>query len=117
MGRMASTPVRFGSRPVRIAAQTAGTEQARSKWRDDTQPWRRWYKLARWRALRWDVLVRDLFTCRRCGLVLAETSQLVADHIRPHRGDEALFWDDANLQCLCKACHDRDKQAEERAGR
>ena len=44
----------------------------------------------------------------------ADSSQLVADHIRPHRGDEALFWDPANLQCLRKWCHDRAKQAAER---
>lgn len=30
----------------------------------------------------------------------------VTDHIVPHRGDEALFWDTANWQPLCKACHD-----------
>jgi hypothetical protein len=26
-----------------------------------------------------------------------------------------LFWDEQNLQCLCKPCHDRLKQKEERA--
>ena len=57
------------------------------------------------------VLVRDLFTCQwpGCGRIEANTSQLVADHRRPHRGDERLFWDDRNLQCLCKPCHDGPK--------
>lgn len=30
----------------------------------------------------------------------------VVDHIVPHRGDKALFWDSANWQPLCKRCHD-----------
>jgi 5-methylcytosine-specific restriction endonuclease McrA len=47
----------------------------------------------------------------------SETSRLVADHIRPHRGEEAAFWDLGNLQCLCKACHDGEKQRIERAAR
>lgn len=42
---------------------------------------------------------------------------LVCDHVKPHRGDERLFWDEANLQTLCKPCHDRDKQREEQASR
>ncbi len=73
---------------------------------------RDWYKTARWQRLRWSILVRDLFTCQwpGCGRVEADTSQLVADHIKPHRGDEVMFWSEANLQCLCKACHDRHKQ-------
>lgn len=79
----------------------------------DALPWRRWYKTARWQRLRWSVLVRDLFTCRRCGLVEADTSKLVADHRTPHRGNEMLFWDQGNIQCLCKTCHDTVKQAEE----
>ncbi len=31
----------------------------------------------------------------------------VVDHIVPHRGDRALFWDENNWQALCKSCHDR----------
>ncbi|MGK7663365.1 HNH endonuclease signature motif containing protein [Marinovum sp. E06] len=58
------------------------------------------------------------FTCERpgCGRIEADTSKLVADHIDPHRGDPAKFWDRDNLQCLCKACHDSDKQKQERRG-
>lgn len=42
------------------------------------------------------------------------TAASVVDHIKPHRGDQALFWDRANWQPLCKPHHDRDKQREER---
>lgn len=38
----------------------------------------------------------------------------VVDHKTPHRGDEALFWEPANLQAVSKAYHDRDKQSIER---
>jgi 5-methylcytosine-specific restriction protein A len=27
------------------------------------------------------------------------------DHIKPHKGDMALFWDSSNWQSLCKPCH------------
>lgn len=91
-----------------------GDETARHRHRDATQPWRAWYKTSRWQKLRWSILVRDLFACQMCKRVEANTSQLVADHKTPHRGDEALFWDASNLQCLCKDCHDRLKQSEER---
>jgi 5-methylcytosine-specific restriction enzyme A len=88
-----------------------------SRDRDQQVPGRAWYKTARWQRLRWSVIKRDLFTCAMCGRVEGNTRLLVADHKRPHRGDEALFWDDGNLQCLCKPCHDSEKQRQERAGR
>ena len=113
MGRLKSLKPRIGMLAPRIG-YAAGNERERSLHRDATQPWRAWYKTARWQKLRWAVLVRDLFTCRRCKRVEPDTSQLVADHDTPHRGDEALFWDPENLQCLCKPCHDGDKQREER---
>lgn len=82
--------------------------------RDRIDTWRRWYKTPEWKALRWDVLVQEHFTCRRCGLV-GESPEMVVDHIQPHRGDRELFFDRQNLQCLCAACHNSDKQREERA--
>jgi len=39
---------------------------------------------------------------------------LVVDHIKPHKGDPGLFWDQDNWQALCKRCHDSDKQRIER---
>lgn len=81
--------------------------------RKAANPLRALYGTARWQRLRWQVLARDLFTCRRCGKVETDTSQLVADHVQPHRGSLDLFWDAGNLQCLCKPCHDRAKQRDE----
>lgn len=85
--------------------------------RDRLLEWRGWYKTARWQRLRWSVLVRDLFTCAMCGRIKGETAELVADHKVPHRGDPELFWDAANIQCLCKGCHDGEKQRRERRAR
>lgn len=83
---------------------------------DKTQPWRRWYKTSRWQKLRWSVLVRDAFTCRMCHRIEADTSRLVADHKTPHHGNETLFWDDTNLQTVCKDCHDGVKQRADKTG-
>ncbi len=98
----------------RLAKAGPVNEVDRSRRRDAEQAHRAWYKTARWQRLRWSVLVDALFTCAMCRRVESLTRLLVADHVRPHRGDEALFWDRANLQCLCKACHDSLKQRAER---
>ncbi|RID91538.1 HNH endonuclease [Gemmobacter lutimaris] len=89
------------------------TERDHDRARLAANPLRAQYGTARWQRLRWSILVRDGQQCRICGLVETDTSKLVADHIQPHRGDEALFWDASNLQCLCKPCHDKVKQREE----
>lgn len=92
-----------------------GSEAERHRYRDATQPWRAWYKTARWQKLRWSILLRDLFACQTCKRVEADTSKLVCDHVEPHRGDEQKFWS-GPFQTLCKDCHDRVKQSEERRG-
>lgn len=37
----------------------------------------------------------------------------VVDHIKPHKGSQALFWDRKNWQPLCKQCHDRKTATED----
>ena len=37
----------------------------------------------------------------------------VVDHIKPHKGNEKLFYDFNNLQSLCKSCHDRKTAKED----
>lgn len=37
------------------------------------------------------------------------------DHIKPHMGDESLFFSVENLQTLCKACHNRKTNLETKA--
>ena len=50
-------------------------------------------------------------TCQKQGRLVKAT---VVDHIKPHRGDPVLFWDEANWQPLCKACHDKKTMTEDR---
>lgn len=42
--------------------------------------------------------------CEAKGIIKAAQ---VVDHIKPHKGDQTLFWDRKNWQPLCKQCHDR----------
>lgn len=85
--------------------------------RDASAPWRAWYKTSRWQKLRLQILQRDLYTCRVTGVLLIgkhpAPNSPVVDHINPHRGDEALFWDEKNLQAVSKEYHDSVKQKEE----
>lgn len=114
MARLTSAPPLLGSAPHRVgmAPREASTD------RREAAPWRRWYDTARWARLRMAVFVRDHFTCCMCGKVEGDTSQLVCDHVKPHRGIAALFWAMTNLQTLCKSpCHDKHKQALEQASR
>ncbi|MBI0021013.1 HNH endonuclease [Bartonella sp. W8097] len=87
-----------------------GDRKAWLKQRDENVGWRKWYRTKRWQRLRWQTLTKAMFTCAMCGRIEADTSKLVCDHIKPHRGNETLFYDENNLQCLCKQCHDSIKQ-------
>lgn len=51
--------------------------------------------------------------CQRAGRLTAAS---VVDHVVPHRGDQALFWDSSNWQPLCKPCHDGTKKEIENSG-
>ncbi|HFI0610336.1 TPA: HNH endonuclease [Streptococcus suis] len=52
--------------------------------------------------------------CVQCNAKGRLTKATVVDHITPHRGDQELFWDQSNWQALCKSCHDRKTQTEDR---
>jgi 5-methylcytosine-specific restriction endonuclease McrA len=114
MGRLKTAPSRLAFAPGRLAAPI--DTPSRDKERNAFNPLRALYKTTRWVKLRWATLVRDGFTCQMCGRLEGDTSKLVADHRRPHRGDEALFWDADNLWTLCASpCHAKHKQREEQA--
>ena len=49
--------------------------------------------------------------CRKQGKYVKAT---VMDHVKPHRGDEELFWDRSNWRALCKRCHDWKTMTEDR---
>lgn len=58
----------------------------------------------RWRKARERYLFKNpcCVECEREGFV--EPAKEV-DHIKPHRGDQVLFWDESNWQSLCKRHH------------
>lgn len=116
MARLKAIRPRLGTLAPRIG-RAAGDEASRNRQRVDLEPWRRWYRTKRWADLRMRVFVRDLFKCRMCGRLEGNTSLLVCDHKQPHHGDETLFWDEGNLQTLCKPCHDGEKQRIEKGRR
>lgn len=60
----------------------------------------------RWRAASKAFLLEHPL-CAECARRGETTLAAVVDHVLPHRGDPELFWDRANWQPLCKACHDR----------
>jgi 5-methylcytosine-specific restriction enzyme A len=51
--------------------------------------------------------------CVRCEAEGRVTASQVTDHVVPHRGDAAKFWDPNNLAALCKPCHDRKTATED----
>ena len=55
----------------------------------------------RWRKARATFLRRSPL-CIECG-----KPATVVDHIIPHRGDTALFWDSDNWAAMCAQCHNR----------
>ncbi|QLI80805.1 HNH endonuclease [Chitinibacter fontanus] len=72
------------------------------------------YATKRWQDLRVLVL-RTNPLCVECRKVDRLTAAEHVDHIKPHCGDESLFFDFDNLQGLCKPCHSR-KTAKEDGG-
>lgn len=120
MGRLKGLPQRLKPAPRAVGyADRAEAERARSRTRaasGDAGKLRRLYATKRWRDLRLAILERDGWMCRGCAVPHLLTgkapapSSAVVDHIRPHKGNLALFWSEVNLQSVCKAWHDRDKQ-------
>jgi 5-methylcytosine-specific restriction enzyme A len=61
------------------------------------------YRTAAWKTLR-KLHLEEYPGCNSPG---CRRPASVVDHVRAHRGNNALFFDQANLQSLCKQCHDR----------
>lgn len=68
--------------------------------------WQHLYNTPHWKKMRKEFLAAHPL-CAMCG-----KPANVADHITPHRGAEALFYNEANLQALCHSCHSRKTLAE-----
>ncbi len=51
-----------------------------------------------------------------CDQLERTTPSTEVDHVIPHRGDQALFWDEHNnWQAICRRCHSRKTAAEDAA--
>ncbi len=95
----------------RAGASLPALEFCMASERSDSAAWQHLYKKKAWQLLRNEVLFNDSFTCRLCGALAS-----VVDHISPHKGNLDLFYDRANLQSVCKACHDSHCQSRDRLG-
>lgn len=118
-GRALPSRLRSTSSPARPSSK-GGTEACRLAKRDESKPWRAWYKTARWQKLRLAILKRDGWTCQRTGVLLVgkypAPNSAVVNHKQAHRGNERLFWDAANLEAMSKEYHDREQQRLEASG-
>ena len=61
---------------------------------------------ARWREAR-AIFLKQHPLCAFCQAEGKIVPATVVDHIIPHWGDQRLFWDQTNLESLCKECHDK----------
>lgn len=91
------------------------------RWRTpEAEEYRKLYATKPWKLLREQALLRDGFTCQRCGCFLkrgrSHQQSAVVHHIKAHKGDADLFFDLNNLQAVCWACHSGDIQSEEVLG-
>ena len=77
--------------------------------------WQHLYNTRRW--IRGRLIHLNLKPlCVYCLQVGVTTPATVVDHIKPHMGDEELFFDTGNWQSLCTHCHDSVKAREESRG-
>lgn len=107
---MASRPDKY--RPSAQARDVQPRASARD--RGYTTQWdlrRKQWLLEQWQAITdLDLLARlpnclpPCVDCLPLGRVVEATE---IDHEVPHRGDQALFWDESNWTPRCKPCHSR----------
>ena len=69
---------------------------------------------AAWRKARIGFLASHPL-CTACEKIGRVTAATVVDHITPHKGSQALFWEYSNWQALCAVCHN-SKTAREDGG-
>jgi len=65
-------------------------------------------RLRTWRATRLVILFRDPVcnVCHKAASTIADHIIAARTYIARHGGDPSIFFDENNLQGVCKACHD-----------
>ena len=101
MRRLKSVPQRLSGIPERAAVSSMS-------WRTGKESSAARGYGHRWRCYR-EGYLRKHPLCVLCQQLGRVTAASVVDHRIPHRGDETLFWDEANHQALCRPCHDSAK--------
>lgn len=68
------------------------------------------YSNQAWQQHRQRILLRDMFTCQMCGVMLTNgkksSRSAVVDHKQPAELRPDLFLNDDNTWAVCKRCHD-----------
>lgn len=117
---MATKPLRPCQNPGCCALVPGGyCDRHRPRPRDrseEAKAWRWMYGTQVWKRLRSEQLLREPW-CRECARRGVRTRATDVDHVRDHKGDWAVFTDEANLQSLCHSCHSRKTAAEMRKPR
>lgn len=81
----------------------------------EAKSWRGFYATGLWKKGR-KAFLQSNPICKRCqarGQIVAAS---VVNHIKPHKGDWAIFSDPGNWEALCPPCHDAGAQKAEGAG-
>jgi 5-methylcytosine-specific restriction protein A len=74
-------------------------------------PFRALRNTARWRALRLKIKLRDVL-CKVCGYrSVQDIDHIIAAAVWAARGGS--YWDEGNLQGLCKSCHSKKTRQEQ----
>jgi 5-methylcytosine-specific restriction protein A len=82
-------------------------------WRADKNSTERGYGY-KWQKARAQYLAEHPL-CVMCESEGRTTQAKVVDHTVPHRGDQAIFWDQSRWQALCKRHHDSEAQKRDKA--
>lgn len=82
----------------------------------EAREWRKLYATTRWKKSRLQFLGAHPL-CEPCEKRKRLTPATVVNHRKPHKGDEALFWDEGNWQATCAPCHNGPIKSAEMSGR
>jgi len=88
----------------RCEAHTKDKQVARKQYDSNRPEWHGLYNSDRWRKARIRYL-RDHPLCVECEERGRLTPATRLDHIKDHKGDLVLFWDENNWQGLCERDH------------
>ena len=112
MPRRPKKPCKFPSCPELTEGNYCPSHQKESEHKRSSRPYKKLYNSIQWQQLRKQVLNKQPL-CVECLKAKRITPATVVDHIKPHKGNEKLFYDISNLQSLCKSCHDRKTAKED----